>query len=48
MQKVGEKWRTWSSLLARSGLDAAHRAAGPHDTHCVGRNRALLPRHSAR
>ena len=36
-----------SRLPARSGLDAAHWAAGPLDTHCAGRSRALLPRHSA-
>ena len=28
-------------------LDAAHRAAGPHDTHCAGRSRASLPNPTA-
>ena len=43
----GRGRRTWSRLPPRSGLDAAHRAAGPHDTHCAGRSRALLPNPTA-
>ena len=31
-----------SRLSPRSGLDAAHRAAGPHDTHCAGAQPCLV------
>ena len=31
-----------SRLPPRSGLDAAHRAAGPHDTHCAGAQPCLV------
>ena len=46
--KLGENQGTdLSRLPPRSGLDAAHRAAGPHDTHCAGRSRASLPNPTA-
>ena len=41
--KLGENHGTdLSRLPPRSGLDVAHRAAGPHDTHCAGAQPCLV------